>query len=482
MWIDQAKALLERSLHPIPQELNELDWKIDISNKEDKIQHHLSAFANLEGGGFLVFGIDKSGCIIGIDQETAMAIVHKLGNVARDGLEPSITIEHSLEEYMNLPILFIHIPESREKPVHLRGYSLETAFIRSGTQTRKMDLSEIRQSLIRSHEDRYEELLALTSLDPNEALSYLDYVRYCEMLNVPVPRTENAIIDFLIVQKLLKRHAESYAITNLGVLICAKEIQKFPGKERKGIRVIKYKGADRITTEREMEGRKGYAIGFEGLITHIKTLLPESEVIKDSLRKTVSVYPEITIREIVANALIHQDLLVHGMGPTIEIFSDRMEITNPGKLLPTIRIERLIDTAPESRNELLAAMMRRLRICEERGSGIDKALLATEIYGMPPPEFIEGENYFKVILYSPKPFNKMTREERIRACYYHCCLKYVANDRMTNTTLRERFKIQEKNYPMISKIISDTIEKGLIKLGDPDSKSKKYAYYIPFWV
>jgi predicted HTH transcriptional regulator len=75
----------------------------------------------------------------------------------------------------------------------------------------------------------------------------------------------------------------------------------------------------------------------------------------------------------------------------------------------------------------------------------------------------------------------MTQEEKIRACYFHCCLKHVAHQKMTNATLRERLKIGEKNYPLVSKIISDTIEKGLIKAGDPENKSKKYSFYIPFW-
>ena len=195
----------------------------------------------------------------------------------------------------------------------------------------------------------------------------------------------------------------------------------------------------------------------------------------------VSIYPEIAIRELVANALIHQDLTIPGAGPLVEIFSDRMEITNPGRLLPTIRIERLIDTAPESRNELLAAFMRRLKICEERGSGIDKTLLAIEMFGMPPPDFLEGEHYFRAILYSPRPFGKMTKDEKIRACYFHCCLRHVANERMSNATLRRRFRIDAKNYPVVSKIINDTVKAGFIKTGDPQSKSRKHAFYVPFW-
>jgi ATP-dependent DNA helicase RecG len=52
---------------------------------------------------------------------------------------------------------------------------------------------------------------------------------------------------------------------------------------------------------------------------------------------------------------------------------------------------------------------------------------------------------------------------------------------MTNQSLRERFGIEEKNYPMASRIISDTIKSGLIKDYDADNKSRKYAKYVPYW-
>ena len=67
----------------------------------------------------------------------------------------------------------------------------------------------------------------------------------------------------------------------------------------------------------------------------------------------------------------------------VEIFSDRLEITNPG--LPLVDSERFIDTSPKSRNEGVASFMRRIGICEERGSGFDKVVLQTEIYQLSVP-------------------------------------------------------------------------------------------------
>ena len=75
----------------------------------------------------------------------------------------------------------------------------------------------------------------------------------------------------------------------------------------------------------------------------------------------------------------------------------------------------------------------------------------------------------------------MDREDRVRACFQHCVLNLVNNQQTNNQSVRKRFTISEKNYPMASRIIAETIEAGLIKLADPDSNSKKYASYIPFW-
>jgi len=130
---------------------------------------------------------------------------------------------------------------------------------------------------------------------------------------------------------------------------------------RKVIRVIVYRGSNRVETIREQTVGKGYGPGFEGVISFINTLLPENEYIDQALRKNVRMYPEIAIRELVTNALIHQDFTIRVTGPIVEIFSDRIEITNPG--IPLIDTERFIDEPPQSRNEALASFMRRINIC-----------------------------------------------------------------------------------------------------------------------
>ena len=270
-------------------------------------------------------------------------------------------------------------------------------------------------------------------------------------------------------------------VTNLGAIATARKLADFPDLSRKAVRVVVYDGLNKAKTKQEQEGTKGYAISFQGLIEFVMALLPQSEIIEKALRAKLTVYPEIALREIVANALIHQDFSITGAGPLIEIFDDRIEVSNPGGLLPSKRLDRIIGTQPESRNEQLARAFRRYKICEERGSGLLKAGLQVELYGLPPIDFSAGPNHFKVTLYSPRTFAKMSAHERLEACYQHAVLKYYSDSAMTNTSLRERLKMPEKQRSMVSVLIQESIDRKLVKPADPMNKSKKFAEYVPFW-
>jgi predicted HTH transcriptional regulator len=144
-----------------------------------------------------------------------------------------------------------------------------------------------------------------------------------------------------------------------------------------------------------------------------------------------------------------------------------------------ISTNRFLDTPPRSRNETLAAFMRRIGVCEERGSGVDKVSL-TEEYQLPAPIFESPDGSTRTVLFGHRPFSEMDKADRIRACYLHACLRYVERDQMTNSSLRERFGIDPKNSATVSRIIADAIADGVVKAHDP-AQGKKYARYVPFW-
>ena len=478
-WNKRALELLDKSLHPIPSELNEIDWKSALSDKSDRLAQHISAFANQNGGGFFAFGVNNKGTFSDLSKEDIDEIVKKLGNIARNNLSSAVGIEHAVMDYEGHSILFIYVPEQGDKPVYLRGGDILDSYRRSVGQTVRMSRQEVKTMLATSQGFAFEEQIALSNQTDDEVLDLLEYDNFFRLINRTLPENKKGILEVFENESMTIKEGQLWSITNLGAILFGRNLLAFKNLKRKAIRVIVYKGTSKVDAIKEQGGVRGYATGFEGLVKYIMDQLPTNEVIEKALRQQVKVYPEKAIREFVANALIHQDFSITGTGVMIEIFTNRIEITNPG--VPLVDTNRFIDTAPKSRNELLASLMRRLNICEERGSGIDRAIEAIEMYQLPAPKFIRGEDYTKVIMYSLIPLTGMVKEDRIRACYQHTCLHYINNQTVNNQSIRKRFNISKNNYPMASKILNETIDAGLIKLLDPESNSKKFANYIPYW-
>ena len=159
---------------------------------------------------------------------------------------------------------------------------------------------------------------------------------------------------------------------------------------------------------------RGYAVDFQDFVDFVMSQLPQNEVIEKAVRKENELVSEIVIRELVANALIHQDFTISGTSMMVEIYSNRVEISNPGE--PVVPVERFID-GYKSRNEGLARIMRQLGICEEKSSGIDRVIFEVEFSQLPAPYFHVGQERTMVTIYGTKSFERMNRTDRTRACY-----------------------------------------------------------------
>jgi ATP-dependent DNA helicase RecG len=480
-WIVQAVSWLKSSREPVPHEINELDWKVSLTDNKERLVEHLIAFANYPNGGYLAYGIADAGAnLVGVDQAQVEDIISRLTNLGRDAVEPPLTLDHAVVVHDDVPLLFVYISEQANKPAHRRGKSIEEAWIRSGGTTRKASRAEVGSLMLNSHAPRWEELRATSLLSAEEVIARLDLATIAKLLQRPLPDEGSELMRWLAEESMVVLDGNGYYITNLGGIAAARELNQFDFLRRKPIRVIRYRGTNKVDTIDEMVGNKGYAVGFEGLIGYLKRVLPHSEVIQQSLREQVSVYPEIALRELIAKDLIHHDIVVTGAGPTIEIYDDRITFTNPGSLLPSKRLDRLIGTTPESRNELLASKFRLYRICEERGTGFQKVIADVELFGMPPVVFTPLENAFQVTLYAPRQFAEMAQSERIEACYQHAVLQYFSSQTLTNTTLRARFKVSERQRNQITNLIADAAEAGRIKRKDTSS-GNKFAEYLPYW-
>lgn len=476
---------LALELVKLPIETEWVEFKLNNDDPQ-KIGEYISALSNsatLNGKAFayLLWGIDNdTHSITGTSFEPILA---------RKGNEPLETwllrllnprIDFKFHELLidGRKVVLLQIDRASRHPVAFEGVE----YLRFGESKRKLkDYPEKERALWRILDQvRFEDTIAAEKLTADQVLSRLEYPAYFDLLQIPLPDGHSGILDILEKDRLISTcEAGGFNITNLGAILFARKLSDFSGLKRKAVRVIQYRGTDRTETIREQEGGRGYACGFEGLIGYINNLLPTNEVIGAALRRTLPMYPEIAIRELVANALIHQDFLTTGAGPMVEIFDDRIEITNPGE--PLVDTQRFIDTPPRSRNELLASLMRRFRICEERGSGIDKVVFQVELFQLPAPLFERPDGFTRAVLFSHKPLSAMSKADRVRACYLHACLRYVMRQEMTNTTLRQRFGIGDKNVATASRLLAEAVESGLIVIANPGAGTRIRSY-LPHWV
>ena len=477
-WKEKAMILLNRSLKPIPQEINEIDWKGGLSDNNERLAQHLCAFSNLTGGGILVYGINNDATFVELSQEEIEHITIKLDNIAQNRLAMPIQLEHAVMDYEGHALLFIHIPESQEKPMYLRGKDMYDCHIRSAGHTVKASRSKVRSLVAISDGINYEARIAKHGLSSVEVLRSLNFKKLFELLKRQTPSSDSGILNLLEELNICHQDNTGYSISNLGAIMFANSLSDFETMRGKGIIVRKYVGNNNRQLLFEQVGKLGYAAGFEGLITYLMRNT-SNESIDGAVRELVPTYPRVAIREFVANALVHQDFSVTGMPITIEIFDNRLIITNPGYSLNDVN--RLIDLPPHSRNEQMAQLMLQLGLCERRGSGVDRAVEALEKMNLPAFKAESGDDFTRITLFPKKSVLDMTREERIEACYQHCCLTYADNLTMNNQSLRGRMGLNKNQGTIASHIISDTVSKGLIKPSNPESDSKKFVSYVPFY-
>ena len=325
---------------------------------------------------------------------------------------------------------------------------------------------------------RFESAVAAPHQTTKQVFEKLDVDCLYTLSGTPRPRRNEEVLRRLQAQELIRDDMEGgFDITNMGAILFARNLSQFPAMASKSVRVIKYIGYDKRKSAGETEGKKGYALGFSGLMEFVKSALPKEERYEHGIRREISVYSETAIREIIANALIHQDFTLAGAGPVIELYDDRVEVTNPGNSL--IEVDRIIDER-RSRNEKLAAMMRALGMCEERGGGIDKAIIEIEEMYLPAPTFTASSNSMRVVIFGPKRFIELSKADKLWACFCHCVVRWVRHDFMTNASLRERFGLRQEEYQSVSAVIADARRGGRIIPADPD-QGKRYAQYIPYW-
>jgi len=458
-----------------PAESEHLEFK-EAKQQYDatKLLRYCVALAN-EGGGCLVMGVtDKPPRRVVSTQ--AFAAVSDLNDIKARILDKlHIRVEVVELAHPDGRVLVFEIPARPiGQPLDYDGAYL----MRVGENLVPMTPDQLRRIFAEGQPDWFSQP-AKAGASADEVVALLDTQTYFDLCGLPYPTARDGVLARLSGEGLIEQTVAGWTITNVAAILLAKRLDTFtPALARKAPRVVIYEGIDKTQTREDKTGGRGYAVGFESLVDFVHSAAPQNRSIEQVVREEVKMFPKQALRELIANALVHQDFLASGSSVMIEMYADRVEVSNPG--VPPIRVERFIDEY-RSRNERLADLMRRLGICEEKGSGVDKVVKAAEVFQLPAPDFRAGELRTTAVLFAHQDFGVMSKADRIRACYQHCCLMYVSNQRMSNQSLRERFGLPESKAATVSLVIGAAKDAGLIKPDESETTSTRYARYLPFW-
>lgn len=477
-------AALVDHLRALPAETGWVEFKVN-NIEPDRIARTVCALANTacldeQPFGYLLWGVqDETHEVVGTAFEPT---VEKKGNEPFElwlakSLSPSPSFRFKVVKRADLRVVLLEIPAASTVPVKFNGIP----YLRVGSATPKLsDFPEREADLVsKLRPFVWEHGAARSFVTGEEVLALLDHSVLFTMLKQQTPDNSETILERLAEERLIARDVGGrWNILNLGAILLARRLDQFDDLARKALRVVQYDGKIRAKSKRIQEGTKGYAAGFVGLLRYIDDLLPSEERIEQSgVRVQRRTFPQIALRELAANALVHQDMTVTGSGPLVEIFDNRVEISNPGAPVTDV-LRKLFGAPPRSRNEQMARLMRRMGLCEELGSGLVKIVAALEEYRLPGLELKVVDANFRATLFGVRPFAEMSRIERARICYQHACLKFHEGGLLTNASLRDRFGIEDRNAAQVSRVIRDTLDEGGIRPADPE---RPKAGYVPYW-
>ena len=385
------------------------------------------------------------------------------------------TVEHGGKAFV---VLTVFAPS--DQPVYFEN----VAYIREGSSTTKLAAGSAKEAELWRRLQRidFESRIALEDVAENEIYDLLNVEAYFDLLSLKRPSGVGASLVPLLEQEII-RHQDNgrLAITNLGALLISRSMSAFPGLKKRAIRIIRFAGKGNFDIIEDREINEGYATALPKAEEYIMSAIPAQEYSDGAFRRLRYAYPQPAVRELLSNCAIHQDLAITSAGPLVQIYQNRIVFSNPGASL--IPPNRVLNAQPKTRNNMLAGILRQMDLCEEGGTGWDRAVAACEAVHISAPRIESDEELgTKVTLFQGLAYERMTKAERLDALYWHACLMYEQGESFNNQSLRLRFGLPDaaKNTVAMSRLIREACDLGIIKEED-EGAGAKFKRYIPAW-
>ena len=341
------------------------------------------AFAN-SGGGHIIVGVDNNGKIVGISDINNQ--ISRLESIARN-CDPPVPLRISSHTRDGKEILVVEVPDGEDKP-----YSCSLGFyLRSGASTQKMTRNEIVEFLYSVGQVRWDEKACRDFRYPDDFDE--DAFRYF-LDNAKITSVGMSTEDLLINIGVAEHPGERLIFNNTGVLFFAKEPIRF--LRHAIVDCMLLAGTEKVDILDRKELKGNLMENVKQAMIFLKMHLPLRYEIEGLKRKEFLEIPEEALREAILNAVMHRDYHFDTAWITVEIYRDRVEISDPGGLPPGMRPEDLGKKSVH-RNKMIADLFHRMGEVEKAGSGINRIrdLLATS--GLSDPGF-EFTSFFTIIV------------------------------------------------------------------------------------
>lgn len=438
----------------------------------------LSSFSNQKDGGIILFGIDEKNDFQVCGVYDAADLVKKISEQCLQ-MEPPVKALCTTTVFDGKTVVSAEIPEidDFQKPCFYKGGGrLRGSFVRVGESDRQMTEYEV--YTYEAFKKKIEDELRVVERASERELRTDALKKYMLELREKKPAIASLSMERCLS---LQGFVTDGHPTVTGLLMFGVYPQGFfPGLCITAVSVagmeigpIGESGA-RFIDNKRIEGSirqmRDEAVAF--VMRNMKTSTTIDE--RTGNRVDRPEYPVVAIREIIINALVHRDYSIHtdNCPVTIKMFSDRIEVENPGGLYGRNCIETLGEFGADTRNPYLANALEVIGQTENRYSGIPTIKHAMEEAGLQPPKFESDYGVFRVTLY-----NTVAKKEEPLTPFQQRILDFCTKPR-TRSELEEHFRDDITIAYLMTKHIFPMVERGLLKLSIPDKPKSKNQQFV----
>ena len=411
------------------------------------------AFAN-GNGGKIVFGVKDNKEIVGVENE--FEVMDGIINAISDSCYPMIVPDISLHTLENKTIILVEIEGGKKKPYYLKSKGMQKGtYIRSGATTRIIEEDYVLKELVLEGENKYFD----QQVCHGESVSDEEIEKFCEWLEKLARKNSENDTEIrkitrntLLSWKVLEEKNGRIFPTNAYILLSGKENWEVSRKIQCGV----FKGETRsiFVDKKEFEG--SIIMQLEKAYQYVLEKINLGSDIVGVYRVDKYEIPPKSIREVIANAVIHRSYLEPN-DIQVALYDNRLEITSPGMLLSGVNVKRMKEGYSKLRNRAIASVFAYVNIIEKWGSGIPRIMNEIREYGLQEPEFIIFENDFRVNIYR-KNYNTTQSTQG-------------STQNRINTTqdISKKEKLDVKNLTETDKTIINTI------INNPEMSQKQIA-------